>query len=63
MKDRLFESMISVRPQVKQDQPHLGMGLHIARLITEFHGGKIGAENRQDREGVVITVVVPLFYR
>ena len=63
MKDRLFESMISVRPQVKQDQPHLGMGLHIARLITEFHGGKIGAENRQDREGVVITAVVPLFYR
>jgi len=63
MKDRLFESMISVRPQEKQDQPHLGMGLHIARLITEFHGGQIRAENRQDREGVVITVVIPLFYR
>lgn len=63
MKDRLFESMISVRSQEKQDQPHLGMGLHIARLITEFHGGQIRAENRQDREGVVITVVIPLFYR
>ena len=63
MKDRLFESMISVRPQEKQDQPHLGMGLHIARLISEFHGGQIRAENRQDREGVVITVVIPLFYR
>jgi len=63
MKDRLFESMISVRPQEKQDQPHLGMGLHIARLIAEFHGGQIRAENRQDREGVVITVVIPLFYR
>ncbi len=63
MKDRLFESMISVRPQEKQDQPHLGIGLHIARLITEFHGGQIRAEDRQDREGVVISVVVPLFYR
>ncbi|MEX0964679.1 MAG: proteobacterial dedicated sortase system histidine kinase [Pseudohongiellaceae bacterium] len=63
MKDRLFESMISVRSQEKQDQPHLGMGLHIARLITEFHGGQIRAENRQDREGVAITVVIPLFYR
>lgn len=63
MKGRLFESMISVRPQEKQDQPHLGMGLHIARLITEFHGGQIYAENRQDREGVVITAVMPLFYR
>lgn len=63
MKDRLFDSMISVRPQEKQQQPHLGMGLHIARIITEFHGGKIRAENRQDREGVTITVVVPLFYK
>ncbi|MEQ8954089.1 MAG: proteobacterial dedicated sortase system histidine kinase, partial [Gammaproteobacteria bacterium] len=63
MKDRLFDSMISVRPQEKQKQPHLGMGLHIARLITEFHGGQIRAENCSDAEGVVITVVFPLFYR
>lgn len=63
MKDRIFDSMISVRPQDKQKQPHLGMGLHIARLIAEFHGGRISAENRTDREGVVISLVVPLFYR
>ncbi len=63
MKDRLFDSMISVRPQEKQKQPHLGMGLHIARLITEFHGGQIRADNRTDREGVVVTVVIPLFYK
>lgn len=63
MKDRLFDSMISVRPQEKQKQPHLGIGLHIARLISDFHGGQIRAENRQDREGVVITLVIPLLYR
>ena len=63
MKDRLFDSMISVRPQEKQKQPHLGMGLHIARLISDFHGGQIRAENRQDREGVIVTVVIPLFYK
>ena len=63
MKDRLFDSMISVRPQEKQRQPHLGMGLHIARLISDFHGGQIRAENRQDQEGVTITVVIPLFYK
>ncbi|PCH63113.1 MAG: proteobacterial dedicated sortase system histidine kinase [SAR86 cluster bacterium] len=63
MKDRLFESMISVRPQEKQRQPHLGIGLHIARLLSEFHGGRIMAENRSDEEGVVISLVVPLFYR
>ncbi|MEE3300080.1 MAG: proteobacterial dedicated sortase system histidine kinase [Pseudomonadota bacterium] len=61
MKDRLFDSMISVRPQGKQKQPHLGMGLHIARLITDFHSGEIRAEDRTDREGAVITVVMPLF--
>ena len=63
MKDRLFDSMISVRPQEKQRQPHLGMGLHIARLISDFHGGRIRADNRQDQEGVTITVVIPLFYK
>lgn len=63
MEDRLFDSMISVRPQEKQQQPHLGMGLRIARLITEFHGGIIKAENREDDEGVVFSVVIPLFYK
>ena len=59
MKGRLFESMISVRPQEKQKEPHLGMGLHIARLITEFHQGQIRAENQKDYEGVAVTVVMP----
>ena len=63
MKDRVFDSMISVRPQEKQRQPHLGMGLHIARLITDFHGGTIRADNRPDRMGVIVTVFIPLFYK
>ena len=63
MKDRIFESMVSVRPHQKQKQPHLGMGLHIARLITDFHNGQIRADNREDIEGVAITVSIPLFYR
>ena len=60
MKGRLFDSMISVRPQEKQREPHLGMGLHIARLITEFHQGHIRAENIQEFEGVAITLIIPL---
>lgn len=63
MKDRIFESMVSVRPHQKQKQPHLGMGLHIARLVTDFHNGQIRADNREDVEGVTITVSIPLFYR
>jgi len=60
MKGRLFDSMISVRPQEKQKEPHLGMGLHIARLITEFHQGQIRADNLKDYEGVAVTVMIPL---
>lgn len=60
MKGRLFDSMISVRPQEKQKQPHLGIGLHIARLVTEFHQGQIRAENMRDGEGVAVTLAVPL---
>ena len=60
MKGRLFDSMISVRPQEKQKQPHLGIGLHIARLVAEFHQGLIRAENLRDAEGVAITMALPL---
>jgi len=60
MKGRLFDSMISVRPQEKQKQPHLGIGLHIARLVTEFHQGTIRAENLPDTEGVAVTLSIPL---
>ena len=54
---------IEKTPQEKQKEPHLGMGLHIARLIAEYHGGSIRAENRIDIEGVSIGVVFPKFYK
>ena len=38
-------------------------GAAYCRLISDFHGGQIRAENRQDQEGVTITVVIPLFYK
>ncbi len=70
MRERLFDSMVSVRPhskhlhnkkvQNKQSQPHLGLGLYIARLICEFHQGKISAENHHQPEGVTLTIELPL---
>ena len=39
------------------------MGLHIARLIAEYHGDSIRAENRIDIEGVSIGVVFPKFFK
>lgn len=59
MKERLFDSMVSVRPQGKQTQPHLGLGLHIALLITQFHQGSIKVENQTDVQGVMVTVKFP----
>ena len=59
MHERLFESMVSVRKE-SGTTPHLGLGLYIARLIAEFHGGKISAANREDGSGVVVTLRFPL---
>jgi signal transduction histidine kinase/CheY-like chemotaxis protein len=38
----------------------LGLGLAIARHLTELHGGSVGAQNRSDRSGAVLTVRLPL---
>ncbi len=57
---RLFDSMVSVRGGASDDAPHLGLGLYIARLVAEFHGGTIRAENRTDLSGVVVSATVPL---
>jgi len=60
MRERLFESMVSVRsPSRRDDAPHLGLGLYIVRLIAEFHGGRVRAEDRADGDGVVVTVLLP----
>jgi two-component system sensor histidine kinase ChvG len=60
MEGRLFESMVSIRAAGDRTQPHLGLGLYIVRLIAEFHGGHASARNREDGEGVVVSVSLPL---
>ncbi len=56
MKTQLFNSMVSFREK-KDEQPHLGLGLHIARLIAEFHHAEITANNLQQNEGVVFRII------
>jgi dedicated sortase system histidine kinase len=54
--DRLFDSMVSARKEASGDNPHLGLGLYIVRLIAEFHGGRATARNWKDGKGVSFEV-------
>jgi dedicated sortase system histidine kinase len=55
MRTQLFHSMVSVRSD--DSGKHLGLGLYIARLIAEGHGGSIDAENTD--EGVSFIIRLP----
>jgi signal transduction histidine kinase len=52
MRTQLFDSMVSVRD--RGDDKHLGLGLYVAKLIAEGHGGTIEADNTD--EGVRFAV-------
>ena len=55
MQAQLFNSMVSLRGK-RDEQPHLGLGLYIAKLIAEFHNTEITAHNLQQNEGVVFKI-------
>lgn len=56
MRNRLFDSMVSVRPDSSGD--NLGLGLNIARIIAEGHGGSIRGDNIEG--GVRFLIVLPV---
>ncbi len=55
MRTQLFDSMVSVR--ARDSDNHLGLGLYVAKLIAEGHGGRIDAKNTEG--GVIFTVSLP----
>ena len=64
LSENLFDSMVSLRTKGTTDKankeaPHLGLGLYIARLICQFHQGKINAYNHYQPDGVTIKVSLP----
>ena len=58
--EHIFDSMVSVRSQQMQQQPHLGLGLYIVRLVCDYHKGTVTAYNNEQGNGVVFTVSLPL---
>ncbi len=57
--DILFQGMISHR-SVKTGAPHLGIGLYVAHQIAQFHQGQLKIANRGDKQGVVVSLILPL---
>ncbi|MBR0565840.1 hypothetical protein J5J83_06895 [Azoarcus sp. L1K30] len=60
LEGRLFEAMVSVRGQDAGAEPHLGLGLYVARMIAAFHGGSLGAHNLPGGDGVSVNVTLAL---
>lgn len=55
MQAQLFDSMVSLRSE--KNSRHLGLGLYIAKLIADGHGGKIIASNTDN--GAKFSVALP----
>jgi len=58
LRARLFESMFELRRDT-DGKPHFGLGLYIVRLVADFHGGTVFAENLKERGAVRIGVKLP----
>ena len=59
LREELFQPMVSER-QVRDDQPHMGLGLHIVKLIADFHRATVTAINLVEQKTVRMTIVFPL---
>jgi len=57
--EQLFDSLVSLRDNRGSGQ-HLGLGLHIVRLVAEAHGGSVSARNLPDNKGVEFTIHLPI---
>ncbi|QKI89149.1 ATP-binding protein [Thiomicrorhabdus xiamenensis] len=62
---QIFDGMTSMRA-LNQGQAHLGLGLHIVKLIVDFHQGSVSADNSQfiykgqNLSGVSFKILLPI---
>ena len=57
--EQLFDSLVSLRDNRRSGQ-HLGLGLHIVRLVAHAHGGQVSARNLPGDGGVEFTIRLPV---
>lgn len=60
MQERLFDSLVSLRGagQRGDGAPHLGLGLHVVRLIAQRHRGFVRAADLPQGDGVEFRMVI-----
>ena len=57
--DAAVDAMGDVERAGRQAEPHLGLGLYLVRLISEFHRGSVTAEDVEDAAQVRVTMRLP----
>ncbi len=57
---KIFNRFYQVKSQQNRYTTGTGVGLHLARYLTELHGGKLYASNRTDRKGSRFTIELPM---
>lgn len=57
---QLFNAMVTGRENTNPQDGHLGLGLHIVKLIADFHGGAATAANIAGEDVVRFEVRLPL---
>ena len=57
--ERIFERFVQLGGRSAEAENGAGLGLAIARSITELHRGRLWAENRPDRSGLEVILEIP----
>lgn len=57
-REKLFDSLVSHRAK-RDGSPHLGLGLHVVKLIAEHHGGRVSAGDSAVLSGAEFRIELP----